>query len=47
MHHRAEAHAGIVYFHQGARSVGEVIDSLMLIHGVLGSDEMAGHLEYL
>ena len=39
-------HAGIVYTTQES-TIGEIISGLMLIHGVLESDEMMGHVEYL
>ena len=39
-------HAGVVYAHQQT-PLGEVIQGLMLIHGVLESAEMAGRVEYL
>jgi len=40
-------HPGIAYCHMGARSVGEIIRSLILIYEVLTPKEMAGHVEYL
>ena len=40
-------HPGIAYCHMGARSVGEIIRSLILIYEALTSREMAGHVEYL
>jgi len=44
---RSSDHPGIVYCHMGARSVGEIIRSLILIYEVLTPKEMAGHVEYL
>jgi predicted nuclease of predicted toxin-antitoxin system len=40
-------HPGIACCHMGARSMGEIIRSLILIYEVLTSKEMAGHVEYL
>ncbi len=40
-------HAGIAYCHKSARSVGEIIRSLMLICEVLEPMEMMGRVEYL
>ena len=39
-------HPGIVYASQEL-GVGEIIRGLMVIHGVLEADEMAGRVEYL
>ena len=44
---RGNEHPGIAYCHMGARSVGEIIRSLILIYEVLTPEEMAGHVEYL
>jgi predicted nuclease of predicted toxin-antitoxin system len=40
-------HAGIVYSEQGTRSIGQIVDSLILIHAVLTPAEMAGRVEFL
>ena len=40
-------HPGIAYCHMGARSIGEIIRSLILIYEVLTPKEMGGHVEYL
>ena len=40
------AHAGIVYARQGMR-LGDLIRGLVLIHQVLDSEEMKGHVEFL
>ncbi|GIK58770.1 MAG: DUF5615 family PIN-like protein [Chloroflexi bacterium] len=40
-------HEGITYVRQGFRSIGEIIESLELIHGVMTAEEMRGHVEYL
>jgi predicted nuclease of predicted toxin-antitoxin system len=44
---RAEAHYGIAYYPQGERSVKELIDALMLLHGVFEPDELVGQVHYL
>src|SRR5688500_13986294 len=41
------AHAGVAYCDRSALTLGQIIDALVLIHGVLGADEMVGHVEYL
>ena len=40
-------HPGIAYCQMGARSVGEIIRSLILTYEVLTPEEMAGRVEYL
>ena len=40
------SHAGIAYANPQL-SVGDVIASLMLVYGVLTSEDMANHVEYL
>ncbi len=47
LHASGEPHAGIVYCHQQTRSLGEIIDGLVLIWDVYEPAEMAGRLEYL
>jgi hypothetical protein len=46
LHAAGVEHAGIAYAPQGS-SVGQIIRGLMLIHQVLESDDMVGHVEYL
>ena len=46
LHRAGVAHAGIAYARQG-RSVGEVVRGLLLVHDVLGSEEMAGTVEFV
>ena len=41
------AHAGIVYCHQQARSIGEIIQSLVLIWEIYEPPEMAKRVEYI
>jgi predicted nuclease of predicted toxin-antitoxin system len=40
-------HAGIAYCGKTARSLGEIIRSLVLIYEVLTPDEMRGRVEYV
>jgi len=44
---RGLPHRGIVYCHQGTRSIGEIIDSLRLIWEVFEPAEMANRVEYI
>jgi predicted nuclease of predicted toxin-antitoxin system len=41
------AHAGIIYARNSSRSIGQIIQALELIHGVMTVDEMRGHVEFL
>lgn len=43
----ASNHPGIAYCQKTARSMGEIIRSLILIYEVLTDEDMAGHVEYL
>lgn len=40
-------HAGVAYCRMGARSLGDIIRTLILIYEVLTPAEMAGRVEYL
>ena len=44
---RISNHPGIVYCKQGTRSLGEIIEGLVLIYEVYSPEEMAGRVEYL
>jgi len=44
---RGVTHCGITYCHQQTRSVGEIINSLVLIWQVYESAEMINRVEYL
>lgn len=46
LHSRGIPHAGIVYCHHEARSVGEILRSLKLIWAIYESDEMVNRVEY-
>ena len=40
-------HSGITYARKGSRSIGQIIQALELVHGVMTAEEMRGHVEYL
>lgn len=42
-----ETHKGIAYCQKGKRSIGEIIESLVLIYEVLTPEEIAGKVEFL
>jgi predicted nuclease of predicted toxin-antitoxin system len=44
---RGNRHPGIAYCHVQARSVGELIGALLLIHDCLSPAEMQNHIEFL
>jgi predicted nuclease of predicted toxin-antitoxin system len=41
------SHAGIAYARPGGRSIGELVQALMLIYHALDPDDMKDHVEYL
>jgi predicted nuclease of predicted toxin-antitoxin system len=47
LHVQIPSHSGIVYFPGGGRPIGEMVESLRLIHAVYSAEEMVGRLEYL
>jgi predicted nuclease of predicted toxin-antitoxin system len=47
LHAAGEPHAGIAYCHQQTRSIGEIIDALVLIWEVYEPEEMANRVEYI
>lgn len=47
LHLQIPTHSGIVYFPGGRRPIGELIESLRLIHATYTAEEMVGRLEYL
>jgi hypothetical protein len=48
LHYQGHAHCGIVFFPGGRRHpIGEMVESLRLIHAVYSAEEMVGRLEYL
>ncbi|HKP13851.1 MAG TPA: DUF5615 family PIN-like protein [Blastocatellia bacterium] len=47
LHARGRPHAGIAYCRLGARTVGEMVQMLVLIYELMSPDEMAGRVVYL
>lgn len=43
----SDDHAGVVFCHKGRLTLGQIIDALTLIHGVLTAEDMERHIEYL
>jgi hypothetical protein len=44
---RSVEHAGIAYCHQDARTIGEIVAGLVLIHACMTAEEMRGRVEFL
>ena len=44
---QTDNHPGIVYCHQGSRSIGEIVASLVLIYEVYSPEDMKGRVEFL
>ncbi len=40
-------HAGVAYCAQGLRSLGEMIEMLILMHGAMTTEEMVGRIQFL
>jgi hypothetical protein len=47
LHHQGMPHAGIAYCDHGIRSIGELVEFLVLAAEVFSPDEMSGRLEYM
>jgi predicted nuclease of predicted toxin-antitoxin system len=47
LHAEGTPHAGIAFWQQQTRSVGEVLRRLLLIHAAVSPDEMKNRVEYL
>ena len=45
--HRQHTHAGIAYCKMGSRSIGQIVEGLMLIYDVYEAEEMTDRVEYL
>jgi hypothetical protein len=45
--HYQTTHAGIAYCEQGSRSIGEIVEGLVLIYEAFSAEEMVDHVEYL
>lgn len=46
-HAQGVAHAGIAYCQKGSRTIGEIIETLHLMHEVMTPAEMENTVEYL
>ncbi len=44
---RRSDHPGITYCKKGTRSIGEIIEALILIYEVMTPEEMTGNVEFL
>jgi predicted nuclease of predicted toxin-antitoxin system len=47
LHQSGVNHAGIAWCQERKYSVGQLIQALLLVHGVLDRDAMRNHVEYL
>lgn len=47
LHQRGIPHAGIAWCQEQKYDIGQLIQALLLLHGVLDRESMANHLEYL
>ena len=47
LHRAGHVHSGIAYFPGGRRSVGEIVEMLVLLHATYTAEEMIGRLEWL
>ena len=47
LHQAQVAHTGIVYCHQGSRSIGEMIRALALIWERVELEDMVGQVEFI
>lgn len=44
---QTDDHPGIVYCKQGTRTIGQIIEGLVVIYEVLSPNDMKGHVEFL
>jgi hypothetical protein len=47
LHQTGIQHAGIAWCQERKYSIGPLIQALLLVHGILDSDRMQNHVEYL
>jgi predicted nuclease of predicted toxin-antitoxin system len=47
LHRSGVAHAGIAWCQEQKHTVGQLIQALLLLHGVLDANSMRNHVEYL
>ncbi|MEO6060670.1 MAG: DUF5615 family PIN-like protein [Thermoflexales bacterium] len=46
-HSSGQVHAGIVFYAKDTRTIRQVIDALLLIHGAMDAAELRGKLQFL
>ena len=46
LHYSNIVHHGIIFIRPSTRSIGQIIDALVLVHGVMDADEMVGTLQF-
>jgi predicted nuclease of predicted toxin-antitoxin system len=44
---RDSDHAGVAYCQQGSQTIGEIIEMLILVHGAMTAEEVAGRVQFL
>jgi hypothetical protein len=47
LHQSGIDHAGIAWFPEQKHNIGQLIQALLLLHGILDGDAMQNHVEYL
>ena len=47
LHYSGVQHAGIAWCEAEKYRIGELLQALVVVHGVLDRDDMRNHLEYL
>lgn len=47
LHSEGVPHAGIAFWRQQSRTIGEVVRRLLLVHAIMSPDEMKNRVEYL
>jgi len=47
LHQTCVQHAGIAWCQEQKYSIGQLIQALLLVHGVMDRDSMRNHMEYL
>lgn len=47
LHAAGTPHAGIAFCHSKARTIGEIVRSLVLVHECLSQDDITGNVEWL
>jgi len=47
LHNAGQEHSGIAYFPGRPRSIGEIVEMLVLVHASYTAEEMVGRLEWL